>query len=81
MMSTGDVMANLHAKGVVNTLDCEEIRIAEQNHGRAEAAAELLFMLPRRDRDWFRKFIGALIACHQTDLAALIDKDLSESKY
>ena len=81
LMSTSDVMAYLHTNRVVNTLDCEEIRIVEHNHGRAEAAAELLFMLPRRDRNWYGKFIEALIACQQTDLAALIDKDLVESKY
>ena len=77
LLSTSDVMAYLHTKKVVNVFDVEEIRVAERNYGRAEAAIELLFMLPRRDRDWFEKFIEALMECQQTDLAYLIDKDLA----
>ena len=79
MLSTGDVIAHLYRGKVLNVLDMEEIRVAEQNYGRSDAATELLFMLPRRDRDWFEKFLEALMECQQTDLAALIDKDLSES--
>ena len=79
-LSTNDIVPFLLAAGVINYQDTDEIRAVERTQGRGNAVIDLLLMLPNRSRDWFPAFIKALIESGQTELAEIIDMEVSKSK-
>ena len=79
-LSTTDIVPFLLSAGVINYFDTDEIHAVERTQGRGKAVIDLLLMLPNRRRDWFPAFIKALIESGQTELADIIDMDVSKSK-
>jgi hypothetical protein len=74
------LLAALIREGTISSEDAEEIRAEEVNHSRIRACWRLLFFLPNRVDNWFKKFNEALIEYGYEDLSKILDPDFHASK-
>ena len=80
LLKPTNVLSHLYSKKVITSNDVEVIRNAERNESEGHAALDLLFILPDRSKDWYKLFLESLVEGEHTDLAEVIDRELTESK-
>ena len=80
LLKPTNILPHLQAKKVVTENDAETIRKTEMNESRGVAALDLMFILPNRQKDWYRLFLESLIEGNHEDLADLIDPDRTKRK-
>ena len=80
LLKPTNILHYLLSKSVISENDAEVIRNVEANESRGIAALDLLFILPNRRKDWYRLFLEALVEGNHTELAEIIDPELTESK-
>ena len=80
-LSSSEILPYLLTKKVLNQHDIDEIKSAERNESRGSAVIMLLSMLPNRDMDWYEHFLWALLESKQKEMAVIIDKETTQSKF
>ena len=78
-LCVGEVLPYLLTKQVLNNHDVEEVTSTEKNESRGSAVILLLSILPNRNRDWYKHFLWGLLQSKQSELAMLIDQDMTEN--
>ena len=75
-----DVLPFLQQTGVISLEDADNVRKIEMNRSRGDAALELQYILPNRQRDWYELLIWSLIESGQGDIAETIDDALTKGR-
>ena len=77
-LNPSEVVPYLQQKGVISSHEAEEIRNIERNKSRSDAALELQYILPNRQRYWYELTIWSLVESNQVELAEIIDSKLTQ---
>lgn len=78
LLTPTNIVPFLLSKCVISSNDAENIRKTENNESRGNAALDLLFLLPNRNKHWYRLFLEALVEAEHIELAELIDPQTTE---